>query len=212
MNITILGTGNMAKGLASVLAKAGYSVTLGSRNAAHARDTAKALGANVSGDGLKAAAEKSGIVILAVPFSAAGETIAAAGGLDGKTLVDISNPLTPDYMGLTVGHSTSAAEEIQKLAPEAKVVKAFNTVFASVLAAGGKVGASPATVFIAGDDEAANAVVQAIAEKAGFKPLQAGGLKVARYLEPVGGLNIVLGYGKGHGTDIAPAWLFAKAA
>ncbi len=132
-------------------------------------------------------------------------------GADSNRLavVDISNPLTADYMGLTIGHSTSAAEEIQKLAPEAHVVKAFNTIFASLLKSGGKVGTSPATVFVAGDNDAANAAVEAIASKAGFKVLQSGGLKVARYLEPVAGLNIVLGYGKGHGTDIAPTWLFA---
>lgn len=209
MNITILGTGNMAKGLASVFAAGGYSVILGSRDAAKAKDTAKALGEQIKGDGLMAATSKSDVVVLAVPFDAAAETIAAAGGLAGKVLIDISNPLTADYMGLTVGHSTSAAEEIEKLAPKAKVVKAFNTVFASVLQAGGKVGKTPVTVFIAGDDEVANKTVEAIGTKSGFAVLQSGGLKVARYLEPVAGLNIVLGYGKGHGTDIAPTWLLA---
>ena len=209
MNITILGTGNMAKGLASVFAAGGYDVTLGSRDAAKAKEIAKALGARVKGEGLAAAASKADVIVLAVPFDAAAETIAAAGGLAGKILVDISNPLTPDYMGLTVGHSTSAAEEIQKLAPKAKVVKAFNTVFASVLQGGGKIGKTAVTVFVAGDDEAASKAVEAIGTKSGFVVLQSGGLKVARYLEPVAGLNIVLGYGKGHGTDIAPTWLLA---
>ena len=209
MNITMLGTGNMAKGLASVVAAGGYDVTLGSRDAARAKETAKALGARVKGEGLAAAASKADVIVLAVPFDAAAETIAAAGGLAGKILVDISNPLTPDYMGLTVGHSTSAAEEIQKLAPKAKVVKAFNTVFASVLQGGGKIGKTAVTVFVPGDDEAASKAVEAIGTKSGFVVLQSGGLKVARYLEPVAGLNIVLGYGKGHGTDIAPTWLLA---
>ena len=209
MNITILGTGNMAQGLASVFAKAGYTVTLGSRDAAKAKDIAKLLGASVTAETVPAAAAKSDIIFLAVPFSAAADTIKAAGGLAGKTLVDISNPLTADYMGLTIGHETSAAEEIQKLAPKAKVVKAFNTIFASLFKADGKVGKTPATVFIAGDDEAANKTVEAIAAKAGFATIQSGGLRVARYLEPVAGLNIVLGYGKGLGTDIAPTWLRA---
>ena len=123
MNITILGTGNMAKGLASVFAAGGYDVILGSRDAEPGERNRQGTGARVKGDGLAAAANKSDVVVLAVPFDAAAETIAAAGGLAGKVLVDISNPLTPDYMGLTVGHSTSAAEEIQKLAPKAKVVK-----------------------------------------------------------------------------------------
>ncbi|HQY74221.1 MAG TPA: NAD(P)-binding domain-containing protein, partial [Aestuariivirga sp.] len=80
MNITILGTGNMAKGLASVFAAGGYDVTLGSRDAAKAKEIAKALGARVKGEGLAAAASKADVVVLAVPFDAAAETIAAAGG------------------------------------------------------------------------------------------------------------------------------------
>lgn len=209
MNITILGTGNMAQGLASVFAKAGYGVILGSRDVEKAKEIAKSIGTAVTADSVKAAAAKSDVVVLAVPFSAAAETIAAAGGLAGKTVVDISNPLTADYMSLTLGHTTSAAEEIQKLAPKARVVKAFNTIFASLFKAGGKVGKTAATVFVAGDDEAANSTVATIAAEAGFAVLQSGGLKVARYLEPVAGLNIVLGYGKGLGTDIAPTWLRA---
>jgi len=206
MNISILGTGNMAKGLAGVFAAAGYSVVLGSRDAARAANVAREVGASVAGADLKTAAERADVVVLAVPYAAAAETIAAAGGLGGKTVVDITNPLTDDYTGLTLGHTTSAAEEIQKLAPRAKVVKAFNTIFASVLAAGGKAAGEAATVFIAGDDADATATVERVAAKAGFAPLQVGRLAVARYLEPLGGLNIALGYGRGLGTDIAPTW------
>lgn len=206
MTITILGTGNMAQGLASNLVKVGYSVVLGSRDAAKAKDVARKIGGKSSAETVKAAAAKSDIVILAVPYSAAGATIAEAGGLAGKIVVDITNPLTADYAGLTIGHTTSAAEEIQKLAPKAKVVKAFNTIFASVLQAGGKAAGKPATVFIAGDDADANKAVADMAAKIGLVPLQSGKLAAARYLEPVAGLNIALGYGLGHGTDIAPAW------
>jgi 8-hydroxy-5-deazaflavin:NADPH oxidoreductase len=209
MNISILGTGNMAQGLALVLLQAGYTVTLGSRDLAKASDAAKSLGAKVNIAGIKDAASKSEVVVLAVPFAAAAEVISAAGGLAGKVVVDITNPLTADYMGLTIGHDTSAAEEIQKLAPKAKVVKAFNTIFASLFQSGGKVGSTPVTVFVAGDDEAANKTVEDIAAKAGFGVQQTGGLKLARYLEPLAGLNIALGYGKGLGTSIAPSWLKA---
>lgn len=209
MNISIIGTGNMAQGLASVLSRAGYAVTLGARDVAKANETAQSLGAKVSAASIKDAAGNAEVVILAVPFSAAAEVISASGGLAGKVVVDITNPLTADYMGLTIGHATSAAEEIQKLAPKAKVVKAFNTIFASLFQAGGKVGSTPAPVFIAGDDEAANKTVEQFACKAGFAVQQTGGLKLARYLEPLAGLNIVLGYGKGLGTNIAPSWLKA---
>lgn len=206
MNISILGTGNMGKGLAALLAKAGYTVILGSRDAARAESVARELGAGIKGTDIAVAARQSDVVVLAVPYAAAAETIRAAGGLAGKTVIDITNPLTPDYMGLTIGHTTSAAEEIQKLAPQAKVVKAFNTIFASVLQAGGKAAGEPATVFIAGDDAAAVRTVEEIASRAGFVPLQTGGLSAARYLEPLAALNIALGYGRGLGTDIAPAW------
>jgi len=147
--------------------------------------------------------------VLAVPYAAASEVIAAAGGLSGKTVIDITNPMTDDFSGLALGHTTSAAEEIQKIASEATVVKAFNTIFASVLTAGGKAAGQAATVFIAGDDPGANDAVERIAAKSGFAPLQVGGLSAARYLEPLGGLNIALGYGRGLGTDIAPTWLRA---
>lgn len=211
MTIAIIGTGNMAKGLAGVFSKAGYSVTLGSRDVAKASEAARELGGDVSGAEIASAAGNAEIVVLAVPFDAVSDVITAAGGLEGKTVIDITNPLTADYAGLTIGHSTSAGEEIQKLAPRAKVVKAFNTIFASVLQAGGKVGDKPATVFIAGDDQSAIDAVEAVVAKSGFIPVQVGGLSVARYLEPVAGLNIQLGYMCGLGTDIAPAWQTATA-
>ncbi|MGD0639400.1 MAG: NAD(P)-binding domain-containing protein [Roseiarcus sp.] len=212
MSIAILGSGNMAKGLAGLFAKAGYEVVLGSRDPNKAQAAAASFGAKVRTADVRGAAASSDLVVLAVPFGAVAETIAAAGDLAGKTLIDITNPLTADYQGLTIGHTTSAAEEIQKLAPRAKVVKAFNTVFAQVLQGGGRVGGVGATVFIAGDDEAANASVADVARKAGLTPVQTGALKLARYLEPLAGLNIALGYARGLGTDIAPTWNFGAAA
>jgi len=206
MTIAIIGTGNMAKGLAGAFSKAGYPVTFGSREADKAREAARELGGNISGADIASATGNADIVVLAIPFDAAADAIAAAGGLEGKIVIDITNPLTADYSGLTIGHSTSAGEEIQKLAPKAKVVKAFNTIFASVLQAGGKIGDKPATVFIAGDDAAATQAVEAVVAKSGFVPVQVGGLSVSRYLEPVAGLNIQLGYMRGFGTEIAPTW------
>jgi 8-hydroxy-5-deazaflavin:NADPH oxidoreductase len=214
MNIAILGTGNMALGLAKLFAGAGYGVVVGARDVDKARIFVSGLGPNVQAGSLANAARQADVVVLAVPYGAAGDAIAAAGGLAGKTIVDITNPLTADYMGLTIGHTTSAAEEIQKLAPAATIVKAFNTIFAQVLQGGGKAAGQPVTVFLAGDSDAANDTVAAIVRKIGLAPVQTGGLVRARYLEPLAGLNIVLGYAKGHGTDIAPTWVLApqKAA
>ena len=132
------------------------------------------------------------------------------GSLEGKVIIDITNPLTADYMGLTVGFNTSAAEEIAKAVPGAEVVKGFNTLFAQVLAEGSNFGAGQkATVFLASDSARAKQTARALAESMGLQTVDAGGLKNARYLEPLAGLNIFLGYGAGMGTGIAPAWLRA---
>jgi NADPH-dependent F420 reductase len=205
MYIAILGTGSMAKGLAQRFAASGYAVVLGSRNAERAHAVAAEIGQGVQAASVRGAADAAEIIVLAVPFSAARETLAAAGDLSGKTIIDITNPLTEDYSGLTIGHTTSAGEEVQRAAPGARVVKALNTVFASLLAEPTINGAA-VTAFYAGDDDAANATVRAILERAGFKPEFAGALRNARYLEPVAGLNIVLGYGLGGGTSIALEW------
>ena len=131
----------------------------------------------------------------------------SAGDLKGKVVVDITNPLTADYTGLTIGHSSSAAEEIQKAFPGAKVVKAFNTVFAQVVAGGPKLADAIVPVYFAGDDATAKETVKALIQSMGCAPVDAGGLHPARYLEPLAALNIYFGYGAGRGTAIAPAWI-----
>lgn len=208
MSIAILGTGNMAKGLAGVFDAAGYDVVIGSRDPLRAAETARAIGPRVAGTGLAEAAAAADTVVLAVPFDGAADVLAAAGDLSGKVVVDITNPLTADYMGLTIGHDTSAAEEIARAVPGAEVVKAFNTVFAQVLGEGADFGdGGKVDVFVAGDSERAKHTARVIAESIGFGAVDAGPLKNARYLEPVAGLNIYLGYGAGLGTDIAPVWI-----
>ena len=206
MSISIIGAGNMAKGLAARFAKAGYPVTLASRDEARTEVAAREVGNGVSSAPIASAAQLADIVVLAVPFDAAADAIEAAGGLAGKIVVDITNPMKADFSGLSIGHTTSAAEEIQKRAPQAKVVKAFNTIFAQVLENGGHAAGQPAMVFVAGDDEPARAAVVDLARSAGFETLETGALATARYLEPVAALNITLGYGLGHGTDMAPSW------
>jgi 8-hydroxy-5-deazaflavin:NADPH oxidoreductase len=141
-----------------------------------------------------------------VPFAAVGDVLAELGDLAGKILIDISNPITPDYMALTIGHTTSAAEEIQKLAPKARVVKAFNTIFADLFSMA-RPGGPAIQVFYATDEAAAGETVARLIEKIGFAAVNAGKLSNARYLEPVGELNIHFGYALGWGTKIAPAWV-----
>lgn len=192
MTIAILGQGNMGAGLASRL-NGKTDLVLGARD-----PKAGQLG-------YAAAVAKADIVVLALPFDAALNAVRTL-NLAGKIVVDMTNPITPDYAGLRFGHTTSAAEQLQEAAPGAKVVKGFNTIFASLFA-------SPAAqtanvpIFLAGDDEAAVDAVASLAAKAGFAVEKAGKLDGARLLEPVGMLNIRFGYGLGQGTLIAPAWV-----
>ena len=154
------------------------------------------------------AAAGADAVVLATGYADAVGALQAVGALRGKVIIDITNPLTTDYMGLTLGHTTSAAEEIAKAVPGAEVVKGFNTVFAQVLAEGADFGnGQKVTVFVASDSPRAKQTAIALAESIGFNVVDAGGLKNARYLEPLAGLNIYLGYGAGMGTSIAPNWI-----
>ncbi len=147
------------------------------------------------------AAEWGDVVILAVPWTAHTAIAKTVGGsLDGKTVIDVSNIMSPNFE-LAIGFTTSGAEELQKLLPRAKVVKAFNTVFAETMKTG-KLRGERLTIFVAGDDGPAKDVVRRLAEDIGFESVDAGPLKSARYLEPLGMLNITLGYGLKMGTDV----------
>jgi predicted dinucleotide-binding enzyme len=207
VKITVIGAGNMGSAFVKQLTRAGHQVSVA------ARDAAKAERLAAANPGAKAvapanAAEGADAVVLATGYGDAVAALRGAGNLAGKVVVDITNPLTADYMGLTIGHSTSAAEEIAKAVPGAEVVKAFNTVFAQVLAEGADFGnGRKADVFVAGDSERAKQTAAAIAESIGFRVVDAGALKNARYLEPLAGLNIYLGYGAKLGTGIAPVWI-----
>lgn len=207
MNILILGAGNMASALAQQASRAGHAVRIAARSLAKAQSVASTV------DGVTAvesagSANIADVVIVATPYDRAVAALASSGSLDGKVIVDITNPLTADYMGLTLGHSTSSAEEIAKAFPKAEVVKAFNTLFAQVIAAGPLfAGGQTAPVFVASDSERAKSTAKALAESFGFPVIDAGPLKNARYLEPLAGLNIYLGYGAGPGTGIAPTWI-----
>lgn len=188
MQIAILGKGNMGAPLATIL-----------RNAGHQVDS---LG---SSDDPTAALQKAEIVILALKYEQALAFAAKPGmaqALAGKVIIDITNPLAPDFMSLTVGHVTSGAEEIAHALPAAHVVKAFNTIFAPVLAdhAEGKPCTLP--IFVSGDDEAAMDTVAKLVGEMGLKATKAGALSNARYLEPMTEMMIQFGYGLGHGDRI----------
>lgn len=188
MKIAIIGNGNIGSGLAGALVRGGHD--------------ALALGRDSD---IGSAVRDADVVILATPFSAAAE-LAGKANYSGKVVVDVSNPVTEDFSGLQIGHDSSAAEEIAALLPGASVVKAFNTIFAQHYATGLKVGGKPLQTFVAADDEIAREKVKRLATEIGLSAVDAGPLKNARYLEPLGFLNIQFGYVLGQGTEIAPQW------
>jgi len=207
MKVSIIGAGNMGSGFVKQFSSAGHTVRIASRTAEKADALARRY-PNTTAVAPGAAAGDAEVIVLATGYGDAADALSMLGDVSGKVIVDVTNPLTADFMGLSVGHSTSAAEEIAKLAPKSKVVKAFNTLFAQVLEDGPTfANGALAPVFYAGDDPSAKAKVASLIESIGFKPVDAGGLKNARYLEPLAGLNVYFGYGAGLGIRIAPAWI-----
>jgi hypothetical protein len=183
--IAVVGKGNVGGAIGRGLERAGYEARLVGNDPQQIREVA-AWGE---------------VIILAVPYPAIDEVIRKIGdAAAGKTLVDASNALTPDFQ-LALGFTTSAAEELQKKAPSAKVVKAFNTVFAQHMATGQVKGTS-LTLFVVGDNQDAKNQVLALGRNIGFDSVDAGPLKNARWLEALGYLNIQLGYMLKMGTDI----------
>ena len=207
MKVTVIGTGNMGSAFVRQLVRAGHQVGVTSRELPKARAVAAANPGAVALAAADAAAGADAL-ILATGYADGVAALKPLGNLQGKVVIDITNPLTADYMGLTVGHDTSAPGSAFAICSAAEVVKAFNTIFAQVLSEGPDFGSGrKATVFYAGDSERAKQVVRTLAESMGFDTIDAGGLKNARYLEPLGGLNVYLGYGAGLGTGIAPTWV-----
>ncbi len=190
-SISIIGLGNMAGALAERALAGGDTVELIGRDPAKANELARSLGgATVGAAGTAPAGD---IVILAVPYANAAEAVSDYGdALDGKIIIDITNPVTPDITGLVTPYGSSGAQEIAKAAPAgAHVVKAFNTLFANVLAAGPAEG-RPLDVFIAGDDAQAKAQVSVFIESLGLRPFDAGPLSMAQALENAGLLEMGL--------------------
>lgn len=209
MNIAIIGTGNIGSGLARVLSKTEHDVVVADRgNGAASAEKLKAEGVEVRAADIATAVKGADIVILSTPYDAAAN-VAKKADFSGKIVIDVSNPVTADFSGLQVGHSSSAAEEIAGLIPGATVVKAFNTIFAQHYASGLKIDGKKLQTLVAADDEAARETVKSLAEDMGLEARDAGPLSNARYLEPIGFMNIQLGYVLGQGVEIAPQWLAA---
>ncbi len=183
--IGIIGSGNVGTALKRGLEGGGYEV----KNAGHDPKDMQSIAA------------WGEVLILAIPYGAIDDALRVIGdAVQGKVLLDVTNALTPDFQ-LALGCTTSAAEELQKKAPKAKVVKAFNTVFAPNMSTG-KVKSEKLTLFVAGDDVAAKKLVLSAGRDIGFDPVDAGPLMNARWMETLGYFNIQLGYTLKMGTEI----------
>lgn len=198
MDVTIIGTGNMARGVGSRVLAGGHGLTVVGKDSGSAEAVASDLGGSVetavSGDPIE-----GDVVVLAVYYpDARGAVEQHADQLTGKVVVDITNPVNETLDGLVVPPDGSATDELASLAPGARLVKAFNTTFANTLTSG-EVAGQPLDVLIAGDDDEAKAAVAELARDGGLNPIDAGPQKRARELEALGllhmGLQNTLGTG-----------------
>lgn len=218
MRVLIIGCGNMGRGIATRVAAGKHVIMLYDIDSAAAEKLASDLG-GTKPDGAKVAVAEtpgdavpeSDIVILASWYGANLETAAMLGTeLDGKIVVDISNPLNDSHDGLATAPGTSAAETIRDAVPKGtRVVKAFNTTFARTLLSG-QVSGQTLDVFIAGDDQTAKDAVATLVRDGGLNAIDVGALERARQLEELGLLGITLQarLGTGFGT----AWKLVMPA
>jgi 8-hydroxy-5-deazaflavin:NADPH oxidoreductase len=204
VKVSIIGAGNMARGIGSRVVAGGNELELVARNA----EAGGALAGELGGS---AAESPSGdAVVLAVPYGEVANVVATHGdALRGKVVVDITNPVDWSTMdSLVTPADSSAAEEIAKLVPDGTpVVKAFNTTFAATLSSG-EVAGEPLDVLIAGDDEDAKEKVASFIEAGGQRTRDVGPLKRARQLEQLGFLHITAQepMGSGWGSAIKINW------
>jgi predicted dinucleotide-binding enzyme len=193
--VGIIGKGNVGSALERGLMRAGHEVRTTGKDPRQVREVG----------------QWADLLVLAVPYGERGNAVRELGdAVEGKTLVDATNALggKMEYAGSL---ERSGAEEVQEMARGAHVVKAFNTVFAQNMDSGQAAG-EPLTLFAAGDDAEAKRTVLGMGEAIGFDPVDAGPLEHARWLEPLGYLNIALGYKVEHGTQTGFRYVHAKAA
>ena len=189
MNVTIIGAGNMGRGIGTRLIAGGHKVTFVDANP----ETAQKAAADLKAEAATLDAPLGDVVVLAVWYGTNIEIAKQLGSkLAGKVVVDIANPLNSTYDGLATAADSSSAEDLAKaVAAGAKVVKAFNTTFAGTLIAG-EVGGQKLDVFIAGDDADAKAKVSQLVTDGGMRAIDAGPLHRARQIESMQLLQITL--------------------
>jgi predicted dinucleotide-binding enzyme len=198
MRIAIVGRGQVGTALGAGWTRAGHDVVYGVRSPG-APDEAT----------VAAAAADAEAVVIATPFAAAPDALAAAGDLAGRIVIDCTNPLAmrDGRLGLALGHDTSGAEELAAMAPSARVFKTLNQAGAEILGGAGAFDTRP-VMFVAGDDAAGKAAVLGLVSDLGFDAVDAGPLAGARLLEPLAMLWIDQALARGAGRRFA----FARIA
>jgi NADPH-dependent F420 reductase len=202
MKIAIIGSGTVGRALTKSLRAAGHDVVVASAHPDHAAELADQLGATAELSTTDAV-QNSEIVVLAVPFASAGKDVAEEirPAVDGKIVIDVTNPVSREMKLVTNG--TSAAEEFQRWLPNAKLVKAFNTLFAS-RQEDPDAGGTELDGFVAADDADAKQKVMDLVSSLGMRPIDAGDLSVARTLEGMALLNMKVQIA--HGWSWRSAW------
>lgn len=206
MRITIVGAGTMGTAYGRLWAAAGHRITYTySRSAETLAAAAAEAGPNAAAepDAARAAAGADAVV-LCVRWGQLDDALAALGPLPPGTLVvDAFTPLRPDLSGLEVGFTTSGAEILAGKLPDARVVMALQNTFAEVVrAADRRIAGQTPSMFFCGDDPAAKNTVAQLITAAGYEPVDAGPLAMARHLEPVCFFTVALAYGRGMGSSI----------
>ncbi len=202
MTISILGAGNVGLALAGAFTRRGETVVLGVPQPARYAAAVAALGERARLTTTAEAVAAGEVVILAVPHAAVAAIAHSVDDWQAKVLVDATNPLAPGLAGLTLGTTTSGAEELARLARGARVVKAFNSTGAENMADARYPGGVP-MMPVCGDDAQARQRVMALATLIGFEAVDMGPLSAARYLEPFAMTWIHLAFRQGFGRRFA---------
>jgi NADPH-dependent F420 reductase len=204
VRIGIIGSGKVGRALGAWFAAIGESVVFSSRDPKHAEEAAQNAGQGAKSAGVGELAANCELILLTLPYHDAARVLKTVRDkLQGKVVVDVTNPVTPDRQALEIGHTNSGAEEIARQLPSVRIVKAFNATFAEIyqmrrVAIDGRA----ITIFFAGDDADAKERVRQLIERLGFDAVDAGPLLSARCLEPLSLLNIRLGRFLGLDTRI----------
>jgi predicted dinucleotide-binding enzyme len=191
MKIAVIGTGNVGRALGGAFVRAGHDVTLAARDAEKTKQVAAQLGATAAANPGDAAAGAD-VVVVAIPYAAIGDVAdEIREHVEGKVVVDVTNPAKTDYSGLATEGGPSAGERLAARLPGARVGKAFNTIFASIQADPRALGTTVDGLFAIDDDEGQRTLGELI-RSVGFRPVHVGTISAARELEALAWLNIRL--------------------